>query len=216
VKQQLTDEAQYSPQQVAFIEGTIEALAKKANLRRTPELCISKNERLASVNIFQNRISVGKHFLSLWKDGKFNDADVEATIAHELGHLMDFRKESRSSSFRNLLCESLWLSFGVVPLVIYLLSPWSMSLTISAVLASLWCLSLPLIVRQVDVRIELEADRNAALHLVDPEKLANALVKISSLGEPSKNLGVTAKMAFFASTLTHPSFKERVRILQNL
>jgi Zn-dependent protease with chaperone function len=194
----------------------IEELAKKAKLLRTPELCVSKTERLASVNVFQNRISVGEHLMSLWREGKFDDNDVEATIAHEIGHLMDFRRNSRSSNFRNLLIESLWFSFAVVPLVIYLLFPSVMFLMFSVLLAVGWGFSLPWIVRRVEIRIELEADRNAALYLVKPEQLADALIKISSFGKPGTKLGVTAKMAFLAGTLTHPSFQERLRYLQSL
>jgi Zn-dependent protease with chaperone function len=154
--------------------------------------------------------------LSLWREGKFDEKDIEATIAHEIGHLMDFRRDSRSSNFRNLLIESLWLSFAVVPLVIYLLFPSVMFLMLSVLIAVGWGFSLPWIVRRVEVRIELEADKNAALYLVKPQQLADALVKISSFGMPRGKLGVTAKMDFIAGTLTHPSFQERVRYLQSL
>ena len=195
---------------------TIEELAKKAKLRRTPEVCVSKRERLASVSVFQNRISVGEHLLSLWQERKFDEKDIEATLAHEVGHLMDFRRDSHSVSFRNLLVESLWFGFGVAPLVVYVLFPSLTSLVLSALLAVGWGFSLPWIVRRVEVRIELEADRNAAVYLVAPQQLANTLVKISSFGLPTKKLGLTARMAFLAGTLTHPSFKERVRYLQSL
>ncbi len=201
---------------VAFLEHKTTELAKKAGLRRVPELCVSRNERLANVNIFQNRISVGEHFLRLWGEGKFNEEDAEAILAHEFGHLMDFRRSSSSSNFRNLLLESLWIGVGVVPFLVYLLYPSLFWFVCSIVLTSFWAFSIPLIVRRVEVRIELEADRNAASYLVEPQHLANALMKISSFGMPSKNLGFTAKMAFLAGTLTHPSFKDRVRLLQTL
>ena len=93
----MTAESQLYSSQVAFLTKALEELAKKAKLRKAPELFISKNERLASVNVFQNRISVGEHLLSLWAEGKFSDSDVEATLAHEIGHLMDFRRDSKSS-----------------------------------------------------------------------------------------------------------------------
>jgi Zn-dependent protease with chaperone function len=211
----LTNDPQRS-RQLVFLRQSIEVLSRKAKLRRTPEISISKHERLASVNIFQNRISIGEYFLSLWQEGKFDDDDVEATIAHEVGHLMDLRHDSRSSNFRNLLCESLWFSFGIVPIVIYLLFPGVTSIAVSGLLAIGWGFSLPWIVRRVEVGIELEADRNAAVYLVKPKQLADALVKISSFGMPQKNLGLTAKLSFLAGTITHPSFKERVRYLQSL
>ena len=205
-----------SSEQVAFMNIKLDELAKKAKLGRTPELCISSSERFASVDVFRNRISIGGHLVSLWRQGKFGDADVEATLAHEVGHLMDFRRDSHSSSFRNMLCESLWFSFGIFPLVFYLLSPSLTSLLVSGLIALGWGSSLPWVVRRVEVRIELEADRNAGLHLVEPQQLADALVKISSFSLSTGGLGLTAKLAISASTLTHPSFGDRVRFLQSL
>jgi Zn-dependent protease with chaperone function len=212
----LGGEVQLSSQQQAFLKQSIEELTKKAGLRRAPDLSISKNERFASVNVFQKRISIGEHLLSLWQQGKFSDKDIEATLAHEVGHLMDFRRDSDSSNFRNLLIESLWFTFGVVPIVTYVLSPSATWLLVSVLIALGWGVSLPWIVRRVEVRIEFEADRKAAMYLVAPQQLADALVRIGSFGKPPKTLGFTAKMAFLAGTLTHPSFKERVRYLHNL
>jgi Zn-dependent protease with chaperone function len=212
----LTVAVQLSSEQHAFLKQTVEELAKKAGLRKTPELSISKKERFASVDVIQKRISLGEQLLSLWQQGKFSDKDLEATLAHEVGHLMDFKRDSGSSNFRNLLIESLWFSFGVVPIVTYFLSPSMTGRLLSVLLAVGWGCSLPLIVRRVEVRIEFEADRKAAVHLVAPQQLADALVRIGSFGNPAKTLGFTAKMAFLTATFTHPSFKERVRYLQNL
>jgi len=202
--------------QTDFMTRKIEELAWKAKMKGVPELCISKSERLANVNVFQRRISIGEHLLSLWGEGKFDDADIEATLAHEVGHLMDFRRDSSSASFQNLLLESLWFSFGVVPLVVYLLSPSMLVLMFSATVALVWGFSIPWIVRRVEVGVELEADKKAARYLVSPQQLANALKKINSLGLPGNKFGFTAKLSFWAGTLTHPSFKERLRNLQNL
>ena len=191
----------------------MQELSKKAKLKKVPELCISKNERLANVNIFQRRISVGEYLCSLWKVDKFSDKDIEATLAHEIGHLMDFRRTSGSKSFRNLLIESLWFSCGVIPLVAYLLLPSFPSLVFSGLFAICWGFSLPWVVRRIEVQIELVADQNAALFLVEPQQLANALVKISSFGGPVKKFGLTGRLSFLAGTITHPSFNERVQSL---
>ena len=212
----MKDEASLSDEQYAFLKTKIRELSRKAGLQKEPDFVVSKRERLASVNIFQKRISIGQHMLSLWQQGKFDDNDIEATIAHEIGHLMDFMNNSNSSSFRNLLLESLWFSFGVVPLILYILFPSASWLMCSALIAIIWAISLPWVVRHVEVHIELEADRKTALYLVNPQQLAMALEKISSFGMPPNKLGFTAKMAFLAGTLTHPTFRERVRFLQNL
>ncbi len=202
--------------QLAFMTQKLGELAAKARLRKAPDVCISKNERFASVNVFEKRISVGEYLLSLWKQGKFSDEDVEATLAHEVGHLMDFKRESTSPSFRNLLVESLWFSFGVVPLVICLFLPFTSFFLAAVILAIGWGISIPFIVKYVDDRIEFEADKNAATHLVAPQQLASALVKISSHAVPTKPFDLSARMSFLANTLTHPSFAERVRNLQRL
>jgi len=205
---------QASSEQFDFLKQKIEVLSKKAGLSNVPELSISKSERLANVNPFQCRISVGETILSLWREGKFSDSDMEATLAHEIGHLMDFRKDSHSKSFRNLLFESLWIASCVVPLVIYLVSPSLMTLIVAGAIAVTWGFLLPWVVRRVEVGIELEADRNAAIYLVNPEQLASALNKISSFGLPARTLGFTARLSFLAGTLTHPTFTERLRQLQ--
>src|SRR5512136_2411735 len=164
-------------------------LAQKAKLGKAPDIWISKNERFASVNVFLKRISIGENFLSLWKQGKFSDDDVEATLAHEVGHLMDFRRDSSSYSFTNLLVESLWFSFGVVPLVIYLLAPAAEYFLLAGVLTVGWGFSIPFIVRHVEVRIEFEADKKAT-KLVAPQQLANALTKISAFAASAKTFGL--------------------------
>jgi Zn-dependent protease with chaperone function len=203
-------------QQEAFMAQKVEELAKKANLKRVPDLCISKNERLANVNIFASRIGVGEYLCSLWRDGKFDEKDVEATLAHEVGHLMDFCLNSASRSFRNLIFESSWFAFGIVPLIIYLLIPSFATLVFCVALAAVWGSTLPWIVRRIEVKIELEADQNAALYLVEPQQLANALLKISSFDVPVKKFGLVGRLSFLAGTLTHPTFNERVQQLQKL
>jgi Zn-dependent protease with chaperone function len=175
--------------QVIVLEQKLKELAKKANLSTPPELYISKHERLASVNIFQSRISIGEYLLGLWREGEFNDADVEATLAHEIGHLMDLGHESRSANFRNLIFASIWCIFGMFPLVAYLLSPSFVALVFSVLCTVGWGFSLPRILRSIDVKVELAADKNAALYLVEPKQLAQTLSKIGDLRKPTHPYG---------------------------
>ena len=202
--------------QVATLEQTLKELTKKAHLSGTPELYISTHERLASVNIFQRRISVGENLLHLWKEGKFNDADIEATLAHEVGHLMDLGHGSNSSNFRNLIFTSVWLVFGTFPMVMYLLFPSLNTIAFSVIFAFVWGFSLPHIIRRTDVKVELEADRNAALHLVEPKQLADALAKISALRKPSAPSNLATKFGSLIGVITHPTFSERINHLNSL
>lgn len=203
-------------QQIALLQQMVDELAKKANLSIIPELHVSKNEQLASVNIFQRRITIGERLLKLWREGQFTDADVEATLAHEVGHLMDLSRESESASFRNLIFASMWFVFGIFPFVVYAFVPSIEILIFSILFAVVWGFSLPRILRRIDVKVELEADKNAALYLVEPKKLADALTKIQALKASKKILGPRTLLSGFVGMVTHPSFKERINHLNNL
>jgi Zn-dependent protease with chaperone function len=198
------------------MEQKLKELSKKACLSSTPELYVSKHERLASVNVFQRRITVGEYLITLWCEGKFNDADIEATLAHEVGHLMDIGHGSKSSNFRNLIFASMWFLFGTFPLIVYLFWPSIITLIFSVLFAVGWGFSLPRIIRRIDVNVELEADKNAALHLVEPKQLAEALAKISVLRKPTYHSGLMTKIGSLIGIITHPTFSERINHLNNL
>jgi Zn-dependent protease with chaperone function len=203
-------------QQVAALNVMIARLSKKAGLRRVPGLVVSKNERFASVNVFSFRIAVGENLLKVWAQKEFEDGEVEAALAHEIGHLMDFKKDSRTSSFRNLILESLWFSCGLVPLVICILFPSALIFRLSVGFALGWGISIPLLIRSLERKIEFEADRNAALYLVEPVYLAAVLTKIKALCVPSKCFALSARMRGIVGILTHPSFDERIKRLMGI
>ncbi len=194
----------------------IAKLAEKAELSRVPGLHISENERFASVNVFSFHISVGENLLSLWTEGKLDERDVEAAVAHEIGHLMDFRRGSRSSSFRNLILESAWFACGLVPLVVCILLPSAMIFRLSIGFALGWGISIPLLIRRLERKIEFEADRNAALYLVAPEHLANVLTKIKVLSIPTRYFALSRSLSGLTGKLTHPSFDDRINRLDGL
>ena len=203
-------------EQLAFMSLTLQRLSMKAKLTYVPGLCTSKTERFANVNVFRRRVSVGENLLKLWSEGNFTDQDLEAILAHEIGHLMDFGSDSHSSSFRNIMLECLWFSFGIVPLIAYLLTPTLWVLAFSVLLALGWGFSLPWIVRRIEVGVEFEADRKAAVSLVEPNHLANTLLKISSFVSTRGGLGLTTRLVTGAGKLTHPSFSDRVCRLKSL
>ena len=202
--------------QVATLNAMIAKFSEKAGLRRVPELCVSENERFAGVNVFSLRIVVGENLLDLWAQGKFDDSDVEAAVAHEVGHLMDLRHGSRSSSFRNLIFESLWFSCGLIPLVTCILFPSTLIFRLSLGFAVAWGVSVPLLIRSLERKIEFEADRNAALFLVEPAHLASVLGKIKAVCVPVKCFAFSARMRGIVGVLTHPSFDERINRLNGI
>lgn len=202
--------------QIETLNAMVASLAKKAGLRKIPGLNISGKERFASVNVFSFHVTVGENLLSLWAEGKFSKNDVKATIAHEIGHLMDYRRGSGSSSFRNLILESAWFSCGLVPLVVCILFPSAIVFQLSVGFTFGWLASIPLLIRRVERRIEFEADRYAALYLVRPKHLANALTKIKILDSSVKSFVPSASIRGIAGRLTHPSFDDRINRLNGL
>jgi hypothetical protein len=208
----LSDQADSSLryQQIARLSKMIQRLSERAGLNRVPAISTSWKERFASVNLFQFRICIGETLLSLWKQGEFNESDVEAVIAHEIGHLMDFKRGSHSASFRNLLLESTWFSCGLVPLVISILFPSATVFRLCIAFAIGWVFSIPLLIRRFERKVEFEADKNAVLFMVEPEQLANALTKMKAMTNPIRFFSPFSGLTGFMGRLTHPTFDDRI------
>ena len=202
--------------QLTKLNIMISAVSHKAGLQRVPGLFVSKNERFVSVNVFDFRIGVGENLLSLWEQGVFSDDEVKAAVAHEIGHLMDFRRGSGSSNFRNLILESGWLVCGVVPLTICILFPSEFVFRSSIAFALGWGVSIPLLIRRFAAKIEYEVDKNAATRLVEPAHLASALSKINALTVRGKYFEFSGILPGFVGKLTHPPIDERIRRLDSL
>jgi Zn-dependent protease with chaperone function len=79
-----------------------------------------------------------------------------------------------------------------------------------------WGVSIPLLTIRLGVKIEFEADRNAALHLVEPAHLASVLRKIVSLDVRGKYFSFSGGLTGFVGKLTHPSLDERIGRLDGL
>ena len=184
----------------------------KAGLQQTPELQISKTERLASVQVFRKQITVGENLLSHWQQGELDEKDVEAVLAHEIGHLMDFNRGLRSASFRRLLGERMYFAFAIAPLLIYFTYPSPASLMLSMVSFMGWAVLLPWVFRRTEFHIELEADRHAARYLVEPQRLAELFEK-KHVFAPVKKSGLTKRIKHGVGLLTHPSLNERLHNL---
>jgi Zn-dependent protease with chaperone function len=203
---------QLEKQQVTVIKHKIAELSKKAGLEQTPELQISKTEPLASVQVFRKQITVGENLLSHWQQGELDEKDVEAVLAHEIGHMMDLNRGFRSSSFRRLLGERMYFAFAIAPLLIYFVYPSSASLVLSLVCFMGWAVLLPWVFRRTKFHIELEADRNAARYLIEPQRLTELFEK-KHVFAPVKNYGITKRVKHGVGMLTHPSLNERLHNL---
>lgn len=199
-------------QQIAIIEQMIAELSDKAKLNKIPKLIISNSERLASTKVFRNQIIVGEYLLSEWQKGALSEDDVYASLAHEIGHRMDFSRNVRSVNFRYLLMRLSYIA--IVLALVWLASlpqlpnSWVLPLAVFA----FWVAFLPWIVMRTGVPVELEADKNAVSCLIDADQLANSVVKKSRLA-PVENLGPIETLEFLYNMLSHPSLNERLRNL---
>ncbi|MCW4006815.1 MAG: M48 family metallopeptidase [Candidatus Bathyarchaeota archaeon] len=202
--------------ELAFIQRKLGELAVKAKLETPPQLEISQNEKLASIRVFRRQITVGENFLQHWRSGSFDEKDVEATLAHELGHMMDFSRFFRSASFWSLLLERFYFALVLVPVLVCFACPSITSLLVSSLIFVCWALLLPWITRNTGILIEIEADKNAATYLVEPKQLADTLLKINALVVPIKKFGLAARLDFLAGMLTQPSCSERLKHLDTL
>jgi Zn-dependent protease with chaperone function len=188
-----------------------EKLAKQAGLQKIPAVKISKKERVASVSVLRKRISVGTELLSQWSRGEIDEDDVEATLAHEIGHIMDFDRKFRSVYFRSNAIALPYITLGVIlPKVGSYLpasEPWIPSLLIFIV----WAVFLPWILRRTTFAVQFEADRNAS-RLIGDQQLANSIVKRSRF-HPMKTFGPIETWELLSHVILFPFLNER---LQNL
>lgn len=199
-------------QQVNIMKQKVEKLAKKAEFKKIPTLKISKDEHLlAKASILRKKITVGTKLLSQWQKGEIDENDVEVTLAHEIGHLMDFERKFHSVFFRHnaIVVLYLVLGFGLLKLVWFphLAEPWIPPLSIFII----WAFFLHWILRRAALAVQLEADKNGA-SLVTDEQFANSIIKRSRF-HITKNFGLVETWEFLVHVILFPSLSERLRNL---
>lgn len=199
-------------QQIAVIEQKIAELSNKAKLNKVPKLIVSKGERLASTRVFLNQVIVGEYMLSQWQEGAFSENDVYASLAHEIGHRMDFSRNIRSVNFRYSSMRLLYVAIGLVLVWLVLLPQLPNSWVLPLAVFAVWVAFLPWIIMRTGVPVELEADKNAVGCLISADQLADSVVKKSRLA-PAENLGLIGTLGFLCNVLSHPSLKERLHNL---
>ena len=197
----------YSQDEIAFCEQAVRRLAKKATLRNVPTVKVSTREHLAHVNIFTgNRITIGTRLLSCLHDGRIDPDDVEAILAHEIGHLMDFDKGLKSMYLRS------WVKVLVYSFVSPFLLLFSLligGLALGIMFSVFWLFFLPFMLSR-RVNDELEADRNA-LNLIEARQLATSLVRRIRMISPSSYFGPLEIWRRIRQTMTAPTIHERLR-----
>jgi Zn-dependent protease with chaperone function len=191
-----------------FVENAVERLSRKAKLNKVPKLNFSRLERTANSGAFLNTITVGLNLLSKLDKGELDENDVEAIIAHEIGHRVDFSRKFHSANYRNTIIENVYVLFVVPLILIYFLIPPPLTILILLI----WAFFMPWIIKSSRVPSELEADRNAAELLVGGQQLAISLVKITRFPKLN-NVGPIGTWGFVNRELSYPSLNERLRYL---
>jgi len=199
-------------QQVNVIKHKIEKLAKKAEFKKIPTLRISKDEHLvAKASFIRKKITVGTKLLSQWQKGEIDENDVEVTLAHEIGHLMDFERKFHSVFVKYNALTLAYLILGVVlPKLgsdLPAAEPWIPPLLFFII----WAIFLPWILRRAAFAVQLKADKNASL-LIKDQLLANSIVK-RSVFTPLQGFGPIETWELLLRVILYPSLSERLRNL---
>jgi len=199
-------------EEIRICARVVSNLAKLAKLPEIPDVKFSKKERYAKASFCKCEVIVGKQLFEDLKSGRLNQDDIEVVLAHEVGHLMDFRRKLKSVYLKSVASSTAYL-FLLTLLLIEILSFWSENLWMRlwAVLLFVGFLFLPYVLRKAALASQLEADKNAA-RLIEPEKIANSIIK-RSLCTTTREFGPVGTLQLLAHTIIAPFLNERLRNL---
>ncbi len=205
------DVSALSNRQLQTMTNMIEQLARKAGFEKTPKLKISKDAHLlAKASFWKKKITVGAQLLTQWQRGEIDENDVEVTLAHEMGHLIDFDRKFGSVFFRyNAVgCFCFALVFVLPRLVWFphLFEPWFPPVLVSL----LWGAFFLWVIRAISHTVQLDADKKGA-DLLTKEQFANSYSKRRV--SRKWGLGPIETWELLLTVVLVPSFDER---LQNL
>jgi len=199
-------------EEIRICAQVVSNLAKLAKLPEIPNVKFSKRERYAKASFCKCEVMVGKQLFEDLKSGRLNQDDVEVVLAHEVGHLMDFRRKLKSVYLKSVASSTAYL-FLLTLLLIEILSFWSENLWMRfwTVFLFVGFLLLPYVLRKTALASQLEADKNAA-KLIEPEKIANSIIK-RSLCTTTKEFGPVETLQLLAHVVIAPFLNERLRNL---
>jgi Zn-dependent protease with chaperone function len=203
-------------QQIKSIEEKIKDLSSKAKLKKTPRMKRFKGP-LPSAYYFgrRNELGISDTMLKEWQEGLRDEQDVDATLAHEVGHAISHQQKSHY--YRRVAIHSMALIPMVIVFVLraFIFSAILQSLVLAALLISfiIWVFCLPWVVRTAYIPSELEADSNAVDYgLVIPKQLIRQMVRAANVS-PSTGTSPLQTWAFMWNVLKHPSMGDRLRNL---
>lgn len=188
------------------VEQKAEILTKKSGLKQTPKLRVVKGT--TGVNSNTNVLAIDEYLLSQWQDGEISEIDIDGTLAHEFGHLIEHSTDKLGrKSDRQLV-------FYIMVLAVALIFYYALQIPEPGigypVITLIWVALLPFISRKICVPGELAADRNAVyFSLITDQEMANCIV--NRIGRfPKKRPGPMEVLKIVDNFVTHPFLKEQL------
>ncbi len=189
-----------------IIDRKSEVLAKQSDLKKPKVKIIKRNT--TGVNSNTNVLSVDENLLIQWKAGEISEIDVDGTLAHEFGHLIEHsrdkfgRKSDRQLAF--------YITALVASLIIYSTLNIPQPALGCTIIALLWTAFLPYILRKIYVSGELAADRNAInFSLISNEKMAFCIANRIARHH-IEDIKPLQLLRIIENFVTHPFIKEQL------
>lgn len=207
----------------------------KSKLRKMPKIRVTEDlTYLGGAPIFFNEIRLSRlTLLDRWEKGELETEDVEATLAHEFGHRIDFSKKLSSFEFKYGLIKIIYLALGVLLFMLLYLNEFFVKQLVNQlglsnslfalfpivafpsfliIVFAIWILLFPWVLRRTSIPIELKADENAIEYrLIEPQQMVQSILKQYSSPKASPNSKM--KLDTFYNWLIHPMLSERLRNL---
>ncbi len=207
-------------QEIAYIDKKIDEFCQKAQLKKPKRKIFKSASPPANSNSLLNELRISEYLLKRWKNGIISKEDIDATIAHEFGHMIDYREKSPFQKLAYggfsfvyvLILLGLGLSFAFLSAYLvtisYLLAPVIILFLFWFVLV--WVLFLPTVLRKAHFADELAADCYAISYsLTDAQQLANIVV--NRIGKPlPEKIGPIHRAEIVWNMLSHPYLYEQL------
>jgi Zn-dependent protease with chaperone function len=196
--------------EIKLVKGIMIELVDKAKLKKIPKLLVSKDVKLAAVRGFRNQLIVGEYLLSKFQKRVFNQDDVKATIAHEIGHLMPSNLPwyHRIFKYTQIVIVYIALMFAVF-FGLYFSFSSNLLPFLLVLIGSLpflpWC------IKTIERPFETEADRNAS-ELIGNETLAKSIIR-KAKRRRERSAGPVKTLEQLENMLSHPPLNERLELL---
>ncbi len=167
----------------------------KAGLTKRPKILVKRlDNAVAKISVFGNNILFDENFVIHWSRGDFNEKDVDAVLAHEVGHLIDDGNSIADNLHSVFFTRSVGMNVLYLLILPAILFPVKFSLlfTLIALIAvPVWVILLPHVFRANLIKHELIADKNAVDYgLIAP---ADLLLTAHKRNEIYRNRPVNSK-----------------------